>query len=227
MLAFSGLALAAPAAELEPRGSGGTRHVVAAIGDSLTDPRSGGGKYLRALSRLCPESRFDAYGVGGQSTQHMRWRIKSDLFGPSLPWMKKPERYTDAIVLAGVNDVSGLSLVDPRIGRIKTNLSFLYQVAKTGGLRVVAVTIPPWGRMRGGIDRRGEATETLNDWILERPKDKSVDVAVDVRPALTCGDSNMLCAKYRRYPDDFIHWNVAGHSVVAEELHRTAFADCR
>src|SRR5690606_6468882 len=38
---------------------------VAAMGDSLTDPRSHGGKYLEYLRKRCPESRFDSYGIGG------------------------------------------------------------------------------------------------------------------------------------------------------------------
>jgi hypothetical protein len=210
---------------------GGRKYVVAAIGDSLTDPRSGGGKYLKTLRKLCPESRFDAYGIGGQRTDHMRWRIKSDLFGPSTPWMKKPERYTHVIVFGGINDLSGVSPFDAHyeraVERIEGNLAFMYRTANAGGVRVIAVTISPWGRLHGVRDRRTDATDALNTWIMEQEKHGTVERSVDIFPLLSCGDPYMLCSKYRRYPDDFIHWNEAGHTLVGETLARAAFSDCR
>lgn len=202
------------------------RYVVAAIGDSLTDPRAGGGKYLSALARRCPESRFDAYGVGGQRTDHMRWRFVSDLFGKSTPWQKKP-KYTHVIVLGGVNDLATTSMFDARIERIRANLSYMYAKGHARGLQVIALTVPPFGRLRGVRDRRLEAIEHLNDWIVAQRTSGLVDYAVDIHPLLSCGDSAVLCPSYRRFPNDQVHWGVSGHELVAEALHRQVFSDCR
>src|SRR5689334_6399652 len=65
---------------------------VAAIGDSLTDARSNGGKFLDLLRERCPRSRFDNYGKGGQMVNQMRRRFAGDLFGPGRP------SYTHVIV---------------------------------------------------------------------------------------------------------------------------------
>jgi lysophospholipase L1-like esterase len=202
------------------------RYVVAAIGDSLTDARAGGGKYLGVLSKKCPESQFDAYGIGGQRTDHMRWRFLSDLFAKNTPWHKKP-RYTHVIILGGVNDLAAASMTDTRIGRIEKNLSYMYEKGRTKGLGVIAMTVPPFGRLKGSVDKRIEASERLNRWILEREKKGEVSAAVDIHPLLSCGDSAVLCPRYRRFADDQIHWNMAGHERVAEALYERVFSDCR
>jgi GDSL-like Lipase/Acylhydrolase family len=228
ILGLALLVLGAPGRAETPTGK---KYAVAAIGDSLTDPRSGGGKYLKTLRKLCPQSRFDAYGIGGQRTDHMRWRIKSDLFGPSTPWMKKPDHYTHVIIFGGINDLSGVSPFDSHyeraVERIEGNLAYMYRVAKAGGVSVIALTISPWGRLRGVRDRRTDATDSLNEWISDQEKHGVVEHAVDLFPLLSCGDPYMLCAKYRRYPDDFIHWNETGHQLVGEAVARGAFSDCR
>ncbi len=202
------------------------RYLVAAIGDSLTDTRVGGGKYLAELQKRCPESRFDAYGVGGQQTLHMRWRFDSVL----RQWHRVPSRrvaYTHVIVLGGVNDLSAGSFRRPRIARTQANLSAMYARARKRGLEVVAVTLPPWGRLMGNYDKRGAATRALNAWILSRVQAGQVDKAVDLHPLLSCGDPDELCPSHRRFPSDRVHWNRAGHKVVADALHRRVFSDCK
>jgi lysophospholipase L1-like esterase len=222
--ALLGLVLSAtPApgsAEGEPEGR---RYVVAAIGDSLTDPRSGGGKYLRALAERCPGSRFDAYGVGGQRSDHMRWRFAHDVLGHGRA--RPAPRYSHVIVLAGINDLLGASIHHAPIARIQRNLSSMYQQARKHGIEVIAVTIPPWGRLAGVGDARARATDALNAWLLARPD--SVEIVADIRPALGCGDPRSLCPRLRRHPNDLVHWNTDGHRAVADVLLRAAFSDCR
>lgn len=202
------------------------RYVVAAIGDSLTDPRAGGAKYLRELARRCPESRFDAYGIGGQRTEHMRWRFAQDVLSRGTQWRPRPS-YTHVIVLGGVNDLASLSLSGSRIQRIQANLGHMYAAAKARGVAVVALTVPPWGKLRGVNDRRVEATERLNSWILEQEHSGEVSRAIDLGPLLSCGDPQVLCPSYRRFPTDWIHWGATGHEVVAAALHREVFSDCK
>jgi hypothetical protein len=206
-------------------GSSGRRYSVAAIGDSLTDPRAGGGKFLGELRRLCPSSRFDAYGIGGQQTLHMRWRFAHDVLGRGRA--RPPPAYSHVIVLGGVNDLLTRSFRYAPTRPIERNLSAMYASARRHGIRVVAVTIPPWGKLRGVADAREQATDALNAWILEREKLGEVDHGVDIRDALSCGDPRTLCPGFRRFPDDRLHWNPAGHRAVARVLHERVFADCK
>ncbi len=198
------------------------RYVVAAIGDSLTDPRAGGGRYMRHLARLCPASRFDTYGIGGQHTSDMRARFADELFGTGR---KEPATtYTHFIVLGGVNDLYGGTVGAERIARIEAQLGTMYREARAHGVAVVALTVTPWGHAGGAHDRA--VTATLNGWILDGAKTGMVEHAVDLTPLLVCGAAETLCAPYRKTYDDQVHWNDAGHQRVAEAIHRAAFADC-
>lgn len=191
-------------------------YAVAALGDSLTDERVGGGRYLAVLRERCPESRFDAYGVGGQRTDHFRWRIDTQILDAG--------RYSHVVVLGGINDLAAGVAAAP-VGRTQANLASLYERARARGVAVVAVTLPPWTRDDGSRDARRGATARVNQWILERVGTGDVDRAVDVFDALRCGGE--LCPEYRRFPDDLVHWNERGHRVVGERLFTEAFADCR
>lgn len=202
------------------------RYVVAAVGDSLTDRRVGGGRYMTALAARCPSSRFDAYGVGGQRTNHMRWRFLRDVFGIGYRAKPKPG-YTHVIVLGGINDLAAGPTRTVQLADTRRNLAYMYREARSRGATVVAVTVPPWGYVPGGWDRRPEATRRLNEWIVEQGRTGQVDHVVDVHPLMSCGDPDALCPEYRIWADDAIHWNEAGHGRVAEALHQAVFFDCR
>lgn len=179
---------------------------------------------MSELGRRCPESRFDSYGVGGQRTDHMRWRFAHDVLGQGN--RRPPPRYSHVIVLGGINDVLSASIHHAPIRRTQQNLSFMYRLARAHGLSVIAVTLPPWGKLEGVSDARVKATDALNRWIIERPEQGEVNFAVDIRPALTCNERE-LCRDKRRFASDLVHWSSAGHRAVAELLHQQAFADCR
>lgn len=201
------------------------RYVVAALGDSLTDTRVGGGRYMAMLGKKCPESRFDAYGVGGQQTRHLRWRFTQDLFGEGLgATVAKKPGYTHVIILGGVNDLSGGVVEETRLAKTKEHLSWMYRTAHERSLKVVALTVPPWGGVRGDHDRA--VTADINGWIREQAHTGAVDHAVDIHPLLACGSNESLCDPLRKIPQDPIHWGNEGHSVVAAALHREVFADC-
>ena len=202
------------------------RYVVAAIGDSLTDERVGGGLYMKVLSERCRGSRFDAFGVGGQRTDHMRWRFRRDVFGAGLPPGQARPDYTHVLVLGGINDLAAGTPRSVSVGRIQKNLSAMYESARRRGLAVVALTIPPWMGARGMPDARRRATSLLNDWILDQRGQGKVTHAVDIRPPLRCGEDAVLCPAYRRFADDPIHWGHRGHEVVGELLQKKLFADC-
>jgi len=210
----------APAAEQK------RRYVVAAMGDSLTDPRSHGGKYLNVLRSRCPKSRFDSYGVGGNMVNQMRRRFMRDIFGegrkPGAP--AKPQ-YTHLVVLGGINDICSDETAKRTNDKIKADLSWMYAAARDRDVEVVALTLPPWaGFTRFYNRRRARSTANMNRWIVAQHRDGAVDALLDVYPLLSCGDPEHLCDRYG-WPDK-VHWNKAGHQVVGEALHRDVFSDC-
>jgi lysophospholipase L1-like esterase len=215
------VAWAAPASTEEPAGDAQptaapatTTHanVVAALGDSITDARSGGGGYVRALARMCPQSRFDAYGIGGQRLANLRARIEEDLFAP-----KKPA-YTHVVIEGGVNDLLVGTLDGARLAAMEDDVTTMIAVARAHGVQPIVLTVPAWlgaGRDRLAID------DAFDDFVLERA------TAVDLRPLLGCAeDAGAVCLEYRRVPRDSVHWNARGHERVAEAIKAAAFADC-
>jgi lysophospholipase L1-like esterase len=212
-----------PDIERPPRAAAPSRrYIVAAIGDSLTDTRVGGGRYMKHLARLCPASRFDTYGIGGQQTVDMRARFDDDVFGAGR---KDPKvQYTHLIILGGVNDLYGGTVGAARIARIEAQLGAMYAAARARNVAVIALTVPPWGHAGGAHDLA--VTATLNGWIVDRAKSGEIADAVDLSPLVACGKSQTLCVPYRKTYDDQVHWNDDGHAVVAAAIHRAAFADC-
>ncbi len=201
------------------------RYQVAAMGDSLTDPRSHGGKYLEWLRKRCPKSRFDSYGIGGNMVNQMRKRFAKDILGePADPDHPKPA-YSHVIVLGGINDICSDESANRSNDKIEADLSAMYAAARSAGKVVVALTLPPWGGFERYYNRRRAAsTATINRWIRERQRKGEVDALLDVYPLLSCGDPELLCERYG-WPDK-VHWNRAGHEVVGKALHEHVFADC-
>lgn len=201
-------------------------YVVAAMGDSLTDPRSHGGKYLEVLRKKCPASRFDSYGIGGNMVNQMRKRFLRDLFGEreGAPTEARP-KYTHLIVLGGINDICSDESARRTNDKIQADLGWMYQTARERGLQVVALTLPPWaGFKRFYNSRRARSTFEMNEWIRAQRDGHRVDALLDVYPLLSCGDPEHLCDEYG-WPDK-VHWSRAGHRVVGEALHRSVFASC-
>ncbi|MCA9623159.1 MAG: SGNH/GDSL hydrolase family protein, partial [Myxococcales bacterium] len=203
----------------------GRRYLVAAMGDSLTDPRSHGGKYLEFLQQKCPQSRFDSYGVGGNMVNQMRKRFARDILGePPDPEHPKPA-YTHLLVLGGINDICSDESALRTNDKIKADLSAMYAAGKAEGMTVIAVTLPPWGGFtRYYNPRRAESTRDMNRWLLGRAEAGEVDRVFDVHPLLSCGDPELLCDDYG-WPDK-VHWSKEGHRVVADAMHAALFQDC-
>lgn len=203
-------------------------YVVAAMGDSLTDARSHGGKFLDLLRSRCPESRFDNYGKGGQMVNQMRKRFARDVLGePKVPGAVKPQ-YTHVIVYGGVNDLYSDLTAGRTVQKIEADLSFMYQAAKQRGIRVVGLTVSPWG----GFSRyynasRAATTRELNRWLLGRPQAGELDAVIDTVPLLSCGDPERLCPAFTAPFKDGLHYNADGHMKIGEALHQMVFADCR
>jgi lysophospholipase L1-like esterase len=217
---------AAASAATPPDATGSRRYRVAALGDSLTDPRSHGGKYLDYLRERCPMSRFDSHGKGGDMVNQMRRRLESDVFGNAADAGLGPNPYTHVIVFGGVNDL----LSDQTAGRtprkITADLSAIYASARNHGARVVAITVAPWGGNPDFNASRGEAMREVNQWIVEQLSSGGVDDVVDSVPLLSCGDPQRLCARHGGPFKDGLHFGAEGHNALGEALHRQVFGDC-
>jgi lysophospholipase L1-like esterase len=201
-------------------------YAVAAIGDSLTDPRVNGGRYLKFLAAKCPESRFDSYGVGGEMVNQMRRRFERDLFG--IPPDPGKPHYTHVIVFGGVNDLYSDLTATRTVKKITSDLAQMYASAHEHGLRVVALTVTPWGGLsRYFTPARAATTAELNLWILAQPRGHAVDFAIDAFPLLSCGNPDRLCESYEKPFHDGVHFGPEGHRRIAEALFHDVFSDCR
>jgi lysophospholipase L1-like esterase len=194
---------------------------VAAIGDSITDTRSHGGKYLAYLEKHCPQSHFDNYGVGGNMVNQMRRRFARDVLGPSKP------HYTHLIVFGGVNDLYSDLTAHRTNARIERDLTKMYKAAHEHGMKVVAITVTPWGGFKRYFNqRRQKHTLELNRWIKAEPASGDVDFVVDAYPLLSCGESEKLCRRYAKPFKDGIHFGTEGQKVLGKALYQAVFKSC-
>ena len=192
-------------------------YTIAAIGDSLTDPNSHGGGYLRVVKSRCPHTRIDNYGRGADMVNQMRRRFLSDI----LP---NPRRYTHLVVFGGVNDLYSDQTAGRTPEKIARDLLDMYAKASARGMRVIALTVAPWGGFTRYYNAtRAANTKQLNQWIRDQFDVGTVQHVVDAYSLLSCGRSEYLCADYSV---DGIHFNAKGHEVLGEALFREAFADC-
>lgn len=195
--------------------------VVAAMGDSLTDARSNGGKFLDVLRERCPRSRFDNYGKGGEMVNQMRHRFTDDLFGPGKP------AYTHVIVFGGVNDLYSDLTAGRTPAGIERDLSAMYEEAHRHGAKVVAITVAPWGGFTRYFNAlRSAATLEVNRWIVAQRDASAIEAAVDAYSLLSCGDATRLCPAYVAPFRDGLHFGAAGHSRLGEALFDQVFSSC-
>jgi lysophospholipase L1-like esterase len=200
------------------------KYVVAAMGDSLTDPRSPGqGKYLTYLSQRCPQSRFDSYGKGGQMVNQMRARFARDVL--NVPPTPDKPRYTHVIVFGGVNDIGSDETALRTPDKITPDLAAMYDQAQRAGMHVIAITVAPWGGFKKYYNpRRAAETRQVNDWIAHQGQQGGVDYVLDSGRVMSCGDPEKLCAPYAL--KDGLHWTAEGHRKLAEALFDQVFSDC-
>lgn len=198
------------------------RYVVAALGDSITDSRSGGGGYLEVLRKRCPESLFLNFGKGGDMTNQMRRRFESEIV-PQI----SVQMINTLLVYGGVNDLYSDLTAMRKNDVIEEDLTRIYRLARNRGLSVVAVTVSPWGGFsKYWNPRRGQNTQLLNSWILGQEATGLVDKAVDSFAVLSCGDPHVLCPEYETPFHDGLHPGKEGHAILGVKLAEEAFGDC-
>jgi lysophospholipase L1-like esterase len=216
------VAAAPPAAAPPPAPPPARRpYIIAAIGDSLTDYASHGGGYLRYVAKRCPETRIENFGKGGFMVNQMRRRFAAELVASG-------QRYTHLLVFGGVNDLYSDLTARRTPEKIMADLSAMYAGGRERSMRVVAVTVAPWGGFRRYYnERRGAATVRLNGWIREQLAADTVDYVVDAHALLSCGEPEHLCPRYEMRVPDGLHLGADGHERLGRALYEQVFADCR
>lgn len=207
---------------------GKRRYVVAAMGDSLTDPKSHGGKYLDVLREHCKQSTFVSFGVGGNMTNMMRKRFLRDVYlendaGERMAG-EGPRAFTHVIILGGLGDLLSNETAGRNPKKIADEITKMVDMTHAHGAKAIVLTLPPWSAMRDYNEVRGRMTHEVNAWIQKAAKEGLIDSWFDTRPHLVCGDPEKLCEKLAF--KDGIHWSAEGHRAVGEALYRALFADC-
>jgi lysophospholipase L1-like esterase len=193
---------------------------VAAVGDSLTDPRSHGGGYLDYVKKRCPNVEIDNFGRGATMVVQMRRHFDEEI-------AKSPKAYTHLVVFGGVNDLYSDLTAFRTPAKIEADLSYMYGAAKARGMKVIALTVAPWGGFKRYFNAsRSDATHTVNAWIREQPAQGKVDQVVDAFALLSCGDSDVLCPRFFTPFKDGIHFGPAGHELLGAALYQAAFPGC-
>jgi lysophospholipase L1-like esterase len=201
-------------------------YAVAAIGDSLTDASSHGGKYLEHLRTQCPRSRFDNYGKGGNMVNQMRRRFAPQVLGDPPDDAGARPQYSHLLVFGGVNDVlSNLTAARTR-KNITGDLAAMYGAARERGMRVIALTIAPWGAFPDYDSARAVLTREVNQWIADQHSAGAIDHVVDAHALLSCGEPDRLCPRFAAPFKDGLHFGPEGHAVLGRALHERVFADC-
>jgi lysophospholipase L1-like esterase len=198
----------------------GRHYVVAAVGDSLTDPHSHGGGYLAYVKARCPGIEIDNFGRGATMVSQMRRHFDEEI-------ATSPKTYTHLVVFGGVNDLYSDLTAFRTPAKIEADLSYMYATAKARGMKVVALTVAPWGGFTRYFNpSRAATTHEVNAWIREQPTKGQVDRVVDAYETLSCGDPDVLCERFFTPFKDGIHFGPEGHRLLGEALYRAAFSDC-
>ena len=214
-------ASSAPAASAGEAAPERKRYAVAALGDSLTDARSSGGKYLAYLQKRCPDSRFENFGKGGDMVNQIRRRFEADV----LP---NGHDYTHLIVFGGVNDLYSDLTAGRTPEKISADLSAIYAAAHERKWQIVALTVAPWGGFTKYYNpKRAGSTKVLNAWISAQLATKKVDHVIDAFSLLSCGDAERLCPEFAKPMHDGLHFGPSGHAKLGAALFEAVFSDCR
>jgi len=194
---------------------------VGLIGDSLTDARVGGGGYVRYLEKRCQKSSFTNFAKGGAMVNQMRRHFETVVLA------EPPGSFSHLVFFGGVNDLYSDETAGRTPAKIETDLTFMITAAKERGVRVVVLTVAPWGGFTRYFNaKRSAATRELNAWILAQAEMKNIDVSVDAWSLLSCGDAERLCPDYEPPFKDGLHFGAQGHEKLGQALYEAEFARC-
>jgi lysophospholipase L1-like esterase len=174
------------------------------MGDSTTS-----GDYpLLLQQRLGSNYKIVDKGLGGNTTSQMAARFETDV--------TKNGDADYVIIWGGINDISK----NQSASSIKANLQTMYDSAYSNGIKVVAMTISPFGSSGWWTAARQAGADEVNAWILGRPS--HIDFVVDTFSVLN-DPSHPLSLR----PEDTIdglHFSASGNKrVLAAILASVSF----
>jgi hypothetical protein len=130
-------------------------------------------------------------------------------------------------VFGGVNDLYSDLTAGRNPDKIGADLLAMYAAAREKGMRVVAITVAPWGGFKKYFNpTRSAATIKLNDWIRGQLEAKTVDYVIDAYPLLSCGNPEELCPEVATPYKDGLHFGPVGHEKLGVALFEQVFSDC-
>jgi len=195
---------------------------IAAVGDSLTDPKSHGGGYLDYVQQRCPETRIDNFGKGALMLNQIRRRFEETVHN------QPAGTYTHLVVWGGVNDLYSDLTAGRTPAKAEADLSVIYEKSRHKGAQVIAITISPWGDFaKYHNERRQGYTLEVNQWIRDQRGAGKVDAVIDAYALLSCGDPTRLCPELAQRKSDGLHLGKAGHEVLGKALYEAVFSNCR
>jgi lysophospholipase L1-like esterase len=211
---------APPSPPVPPSSGAAARHRLVVLGDSLSDSKVNGGGYLQPLAR-CPNLEIENLARGGFMVNQMRRRFESQV----LP--RLPGAFDQILIFGGVNDLYSDETAGRTVEKISADLEKMYRASKAAGLRVIALTVAPWGGFHKYFNaRRTASTLQLNAWIRAQRASGLVDVVLDTYPLLSCGNSEELCPDFVLPFKDGLHFGKGGHQKLGAALLNAAFPEC-
>jgi lysophospholipase L1-like esterase len=184
---------------------------VGIVGDSITQGGVFVHRYPRTLQKLLrdsfPGAAVEPYAIPGEICEELEARLETDIIA------RRPG-YHALIIQCGTNDLhNGLT-----VGRVSRSIERMTARARTAGMRVILLTVPPlWGHP-GWTEDKEARRATLNEWILDR----AGVVPVDTAASLSEGSPPRLRAEFVHV--DHVHPNRQGLDAMARAIWQAAFA---
>lgn len=185
---------------------------VAVLGDSITED----GGFIKKLQVLRPDLIFHNYGISCETTTQILKRVRasnSDLKNKILG----VNDYSQVIVFAGVNNI-----YNPK--KVIVDLQKIYNLIKrysNYSVKVIAVTLSPWGGYKTWTPQKQRYTEMVNRFILSKPT--GVDKAVNIYDVLKDPQKPwQLCAEYH-FPGDKLHPRGMGQEMIGLAIYKIAY----
>jgi lysophospholipase L1-like esterase len=171
----------------------------AVLGNSITAHSSG---FVAFLGRELPHRTFANLGVVGQGTAAILDRLRSQVIG---------QGYDEVIIEAGINDIGRTNALE----YITANLAQMVREAKAAGLRVVLLTLTPYGTYASRV-------RAVNERIRQDGRQWGADIVVDVYSPLADWRGHL---RSDLIGDQMgLHPTRAGQELMGRSILATAYA---
>jgi lysophospholipase L1-like esterase len=160
------------------------------MGDSITK----NGKYVAELRKLC-NCKVQSYGYSGYSSS----KIKQKFYEIDL------SQYDMVLFEMGINNIHN-------VNAIKLDFESVIKKSHSAGLKVVALTLPPFkGYGNWNLTLQNNLIE-INKWLKSKPVD--LDYVVDIYTPLAHKDES-------KHSYDGLHPDETGHKIIAKQIIKT------